>query len=97
MVVRMTTNTSLLQEAIEKVKSGDGEVILDFASVSRIDTGMVRELEELSALAAARSARVQLRAVNADIYRVLKQLKLAERFCFLNRDQTKGSQPRRSG
>ena len=80
----MTTNTELLQEAIDKVERGDGEVILDFASLPRIDTSTVDALEKLAALAGDRSARVLLRAVNADVYRVLKQLRLAERFSFLN-------------
>ena len=80
----MTTDTTLLHEAMEKVKRGDGEVTLDFACLSRIDAGFAGALEELAALAGDRSARVRLRAVNADIYRVLKQLKLAERFCFDN-------------
>ncbi|MEO8598074.1 MAG: STAS domain-containing protein [Candidatus Solibacter sp.] len=80
----MTTNLALLQEAMEKVKRGESEVILDFASLLRIDAVGVRALEELAALAGDRSAKVLLRAVNADIYRVLKQLKLAERFAFVN-------------
>jgi len=76
--------TTMLQNAIEKLKGGEGEVTLDFASVPRIDTGVVYALEELAGVAAERSATVRLRAVNADVYRVLKQLKLVERFCFLN-------------
>jgi anti-anti-sigma regulatory factor len=80
----MTTNIELLHEAMEKVKAGQGEVTVDFASLPRIDAGVVRELEALAALADDRSARVLLRAVNTDVYRVLKQLKLAQRFSFLN-------------
>jgi hypothetical protein len=47
-------------------------------------TSPCRALQELAALAGERSATIVLRAVNADVYRVLKQLKLAERFSFLN-------------
>jgi hypothetical protein len=43
----------------------------------------VRALEELAALADAKSVKVVLRAVNVDIYRVLKLMKLTGRFSFL--------------
>jgi anti-anti-sigma regulatory factor len=51
--------------------------------VAWIDGNVVRALEELADLADGRSVKVALRAVNVDIYRVLKQLKLTERFCFV--------------
>jgi anti-anti-sigma regulatory factor len=94
MDVRMTTNAAwikvdpehvadaLRQEAVEKVNGGESNVILDFSSVVRIDGNAVRAMEELAGLADARSAAVVLRAVNVDIYRVLKQLGLAQRFSF---------------
>jgi anti-anti-sigma regulatory factor len=82
MVVRMTTNTSWIQDAVEKLNGAESEVILDFSSVQRIDGNAVSALEELAALADARSVKVVLRAVNPDIYRVLKQLRLAQRFSF---------------
>ncbi len=73
----------MIQEAIAKVNSGESEVILDFSSVRRIDTNMVGALEELAALANTKSAKVVLRAVNTDIYRVLKELKVTQRFTFV--------------
>ena len=73
----------MIQEAIAKVNSGDSEVILDFSSVRRIDTNMVGALEELAGLADGKSVKVVLRAVNTDIYRVLKQLKLTQCFTFV--------------
>ena len=73
----------MIQEAVEKVNRGESEVILDFSSILRIDTNEVGALEELAGLADARSAKVVLRAVNLDIYRVLKQLKLTQRFTFV--------------
>jgi anti-anti-sigma regulatory factor len=73
----------MIQEAIGKVNSGDSEVILDFSSVRRIDTNMVGALEELAGLADGKSVKVVLRAVNTDIYRVLKQLKLTRGFTFV--------------
>ena len=82
MVVRMTTNALWIDDAVQKIKGGEQEVILDFSAVPRIDGTVVRALEDLAGLADERSARVVLRSVNVDIYRVLKQLKLTERFTF---------------
>ena len=71
---------TLQQEAVEKVNAAEGGVVLDFSGVPRIDSSVVRALEELAALADDRSVKVMLRAVNMDIYRVLKLLKLTPRF-----------------
>jgi anti-anti-sigma regulatory factor len=73
----------MIQEAIEKVNRGESEVILDFSSTLRIDTNEVGALEELASLAGGKSVKVVLRAVNTDVYRVLKQLKLTQRFTFV--------------
>ena len=75
--------TALQQEAVEKLNRGESEVVLDFSAVRRIDGNAVGALEELAGLADARSVKVVLRAVNVDIYRVLKLLKLTQRFSFL--------------
>jgi anti-anti-sigma regulatory factor len=82
MVVRMTTNAGLIQDAVDKVNGGERDVMLDFSGVERIDGNVVRALEELADLADARSGAVALRGVNVDVYRVLKQLKLTDRFSF---------------
>jgi anti-anti-sigma regulatory factor len=95
MVVRMTGNAAwieigpervlqALQEAVDKVNSTPGEVVLDFSSVPRIGANAVRALEQLAALAAGKPVKVVLRGVNVDIYKVLKLLKLSERFSFLS-------------
>ncbi len=91
MVVRMTTNTVWIQvdpgnmqgfrdAAAERLTRENGEVVLDFSAVKRIDTNGVRALEDLAGLADEQSVRLVLCAVNMDIYRVLKLLKLAQRF-----------------
>ncbi|MGD0775239.1 MAG: STAS domain-containing protein [Candidatus Solibacter sp.] len=79
----MTTHAVWIQEAVEKVNGAQSEVIVDFSAVPRIDGNAVRALEELAALADAKSVKVVLRAVNVDIYRVLKLMKLTGRFSFL--------------
>ena len=79
----MTTDVAWIEDAIERLNRGESKVFLDFASVLRIDGSALRALEELAGVADARSARVVLRAVHPDVYRVLKELKLADRFSFL--------------
>jgi len=73
---------ALQQDAMEMVKSAEGELVLDFCSVLRIDSNVAGALEQLAGLADNRSVKVVLRAVNADIYKVLKLLQLAQRFSF---------------
>jgi anti-anti-sigma regulatory factor len=73
---------TLQQEAVEKVNRAEGEVVLDFSAVPRIDSSVVRALEELAGLADDRSLKIVLRGVNMDMYKVLKLLKLAQRFSF---------------
>ena len=73
-----------LQQASEKLDSALGEVVLDFSSVHRIDPGAVRELEALARIADRKAMKVGLRGVNVEIYKVLKLVKVAARFSFLN-------------
>jgi anti-anti-sigma regulatory factor len=73
-----------LQEACDKLDSADGELVLDFSSVRRIDPSAVSALEKLAGAADAKSVKVVLRAVNVDIYKVLTLVKLTSRFSFSN-------------
>ena len=73
----------MIQEAIEKVNRGESEVIVDFSSVLRVDADVVGAMEELAGLADGKSVKVVLRAVNTDVYRVFKLLKLTRRFTFV--------------
>ncbi len=68
-----------LQEALKKLDGAGGEVVLDFSSVHRINPSALRTMENL----ADKAAKVGLRGVNVDIYKVLKLMKLAPRFSFL--------------
>ena len=79
----MTANAAWIREGIEKVSRGESDVMVDFSAVPRIDGNAAGALEELAALADGRSVKVVLRAVNSDIYRVLKLLNLTTRFTFL--------------
>lgn len=73
-----------LQEAVEKLERADGELVLDFSSVPRIAPSALREMEKLAAAADAKAIKVGLRGVHIDVYKVLKLVKLAPRFSFLN-------------
>ena len=72
-----------LQEAREQLDSADGELVLDFSSLRRIDPSALRAMEELARVADDKAVKVVLRGVNVDIYKVLKLVKLAPRFSFL--------------
>lgn len=73
-----------LREAAEKLDSAEGEVVLDFSSVHRIDAGGLRGMEEFAGMADDKGVKVALRGVNVGVYKVLKLVNLASRFSFVN-------------
>lgn len=79
-----TRVVAALCEAGEKLDGTEGETVLDFSSVSRIDSAGVRALEDLARKAAEKNVKVVLRGVNVDVYKVLKLMKLTHRFWFAN-------------
>lgn len=73
-----------LREAGEKLDGTEGEAVLDFSSVCRIDPAAVRALEAIARAADEKSVKVVLRGVTVDVYKVLKLMKLTNRFTFAN-------------
>ncbi len=73
-----------LQEAGERLDGVEREVVLDFSSVRRIDPSVVRAMEEFAGIADDKGVKVGLRGLNVDVYKVLKLVKLASRFAFVN-------------
>ena len=73
-----------LQDAGNKLDRADGEVMIDFSAVRRIDTSALNALEEFANKADDKAVKVALHGVNVDVYRVLKLVKLAQRFTFAN-------------
>ena len=73
-----------LREAGEKLDGAEGEAVLDFSSVRRIDSSALRAMEELARIAEEKTVKVTLRGVNVDVYKVLKLVKLTRRFSFVN-------------
>ncbi len=72
-----------VQDACERLHGSDDEVVLDFSSVQRIDTHAIDAMVRLAAMADDTGAKVILRGVNAEVYKVLKLVSLASRFSFL--------------
>ncbi len=73
-----------LQEAGEKLDGTEGEVVLDFSSVRRIDPSALKAMEEFVGKADDKSIKAVLRGVNVDVYKVLTLVKLVSRFSFVN-------------
>jgi anti-anti-sigma regulatory factor len=73
-----------LQEAAEKLDRTQGEAVLDFSSVHRIDSSGLRAIEEFVGVADDKGVKVVLRGVSVGVYKVLKLAKLASRFSFTN-------------
>jgi len=71
-----------LQEAIEQIDSAEGEVVLDFSGVQRIDPRALGALEKLAGSADKKAVKVVLRSVNIAVYKVLKLMRLEPRFSF---------------
>ena len=70
------------EEARAKLAAEDVEVVVDFSSVNRIDSGALRALEDVADAGDGKRTKVVLRGVDIDIYKVLKLMKLAPRFAF---------------
>jgi len=73
-----------LQEAARSLESGQGEAVLDFSSVHRIDSSGLRAMEDFARIADEKAVKVVLRGVKIDVYKVLKLVKLTRRFLFVN-------------
>jgi len=73
-----------LRQVRGKLNDTDGELVLDFSSIERIDASAISALEELAVAAKEKSVKVVLRGVNVGIYKVLKLSRLTGHFVFLN-------------
>lgn len=73
-----------LTQAQEKLASADGELVLDFANVRRLDPSAIRALETLAERGDAQGIPIALRGLNVEVYKVLKLVRLASRLSFSN-------------
>jgi anti-anti-sigma regulatory factor len=72
----------VLQDAAASLDRAESEVVLDFASVRRIDSGAVQALEDFARVADEKAVNIVLCGVNVDVYKVLKLMKLMGRISF---------------
>ena len=72
-----------VQDTCDKLHSADGDVILDFSSVRRIDSHALSAIDRLVTEADEHAIKVVLRGVNVEVYKVLKLVKLARRLWFV--------------
>ena len=70
------------EDARGKLNGAEGEAVLDFSSVRRVDSAALSALTGFAGAAESQGVKVVLHGVNADVYRVLKLVKLAPRFTF---------------
>ena len=73
-----------LYDTSEKLHGPDGEVVLDFSSVRRIEAASILAMERMAQRAEEKGVRVVLLGVQVEVYKVLKMVKLAPRFSFVN-------------
>ena len=73
-----------LKNAQDKLGSADGEVLLDFSDVQRIDPAGLLAVEDFASVADQKSVRVVMCGVNVSVYKVLKLARLTPRFSFVN-------------
>ena len=73
-----------LRQAGEKLDATNGQLVLDFSSVGRIDPAALAAMEEFASIADGRGVKLALRGINIEVYKVLKLAKLASRFSFLS-------------
>jgi anti-anti-sigma regulatory factor len=73
-----------LQEASDSIDRAQGEAVLDFSTVRRIDLGALRALQDFARVADEKAVKIVLRGVNVDVYKVLKLVKLTQKFAFVN-------------
>jgi anti-anti-sigma regulatory factor len=71
-----------LRQALEKLNGAEGEMVLDFSSVRRLDSNALKAMETLASTMNGH-VRIALRAVDVQVYKVLKLTKLAPKFSFL--------------
>lgn len=75
--------TRTLEEVFDNLDKADGDVVLDFSAVHRLDTKALDIMHRLAGKAGEKAIKVELRGVNVEIYKVFKLVKLAPRFTFL--------------
>ena len=72
-----------IRQCREQLESADGPLVLDLSELRRIDPQLLGAIEELASTAKRKEVKIALRGVNAGVYKVLKLMKLASRFSYV--------------
>lgn len=86
-VIRKLEEPSLveaLHQICQDLQAAGGEILLDFSAVPRLDSRSLAALQALAAVADAKPAKVVLRGVAVEIYKVLTLMKLTPQFSFVD-------------
>jgi anti-anti-sigma regulatory factor len=73
-----------LQQAHQALEGTESVVLLDFSAVRRVSAPALTAMQELADAAQEKSAKVVLRGVNVEVYKVLKLMNLTPRFGFVS-------------
>ena len=76
--------TQQVNEIREKLPTEGPEVLLDFFLAQSLDPAGIQALEQLAWAADLESAKIVLRGVNVEMYKVLKLAGLSDRFSFVD-------------
>jgi anti-anti-sigma regulatory factor len=74
---------ALLKEASRDLAKAEREVVVDCSSLEWVDSAIVKAFQEFADTADRAGVKVGLRSVNIGVYKVLKLVRLAERFFFV--------------
>lgn len=73
---------AVLQDALKSLDRAEGEVVVDFSSVHRVDPAVLSTIEELVNKTEQKKLKLVLRGVDVDVYKVLKLVRLTPRLTF---------------
>ncbi len=71
-----------VEQAILQLVREDGDVVLDFSRVERLDAATLHAIQKLAEISAARGVKPVLRGVRVETYKVLKLMQLANRLTY---------------
>jgi anti-anti-sigma regulatory factor len=74
--------SDVLQGARQKLESAGGELVVDLSSLRRVDASLLLAMQEFATMAQGKGAKLVLRGVSVDLYRVMKLVKLTAAFSF---------------
>ena len=74
--------SDILRGARQKLESEGGELVVDLSSLRRVDASSLLAMQEFATMAQGEGAKLVLRGVSVDLYRVMKLVKLTAAFSF---------------